>query len=213
MNELFQRKELKYVLSEDQRNQLLKEEGLVPDIYPDYRLESSYLDTKDFDLLSTCVRKSPYREKVRVRTYSDSGSFLEVKRDDAVGVVDQLEGDDFKEADGISGAYEADPGGVQQDAGGESQQYGQEVEDGVRKHVEQDVCLGVVGDDVECHEQGRTALTMPALERAGITGWKTPATKSMIVLTMPFFSSGSSAVAVLAWRPARSSISSNTSAT
>lgn len=113
MNELFQRKELKYVLSEDQRNQLLKEEGLVPDIYPDYRLESTYLDTKDFDLLSACVRKSPYREKVRVRTYSDSGSFLEVKRDDAVGVVDQLEGDDFKEADGISGAYEADPGGVQ----------------------------------------------------------------------------------------------------
>ena len=57
-----------------------------------------------------------------------------------------------------------------------------------------------------------SALSMPAPDRAGMMGWKVPATKSMTTVTGPFFSAGASAAAAPP-PPHKGSSTANRSAT
>lgn len=87
MKNSFQRKEMKYRLSLQQKRQLeqaLKEE-LVPDAYPDYRLFSLYCDNDRLDLLRASHCRPAYRERVRIRSYAENPAgddmvYLEVKK-------------------------------------------------------------------------------------------------------------------------------------
>ncbi|HCW22463.1 MAG TPA: molecular chaperone [Lachnospiraceae bacterium] len=82
----FERKEMKYLLSDDQYKALL--EGLLPvarvDDYGLTHIYNVYFDTPDFSLIRTCLGKPLYREKLRLRTYGipeeDSPSFIEIKK-------------------------------------------------------------------------------------------------------------------------------------
>lgn len=111
-------------------------------------------------------------------------------RDDAVGVADKRERDDFKEVHPFLGGYERVPCRVHEDAGdaggqdriafellgfGEREQDRQEVENRVGEHVEQRVRLRLVGDEFEDDEQrehgfdhtGSGERGNDGLERAG----------------------------------------------
>lgn len=82
MKELFRRKELKYVLDPLQRQAFVERlnQFLEPDAFHDYPIRSVYLDTSDCRLLTECIRKPAYREKLRVRMYENGQNFLEVKK-------------------------------------------------------------------------------------------------------------------------------------
>lgn len=83
----FQRKEMKYRLSLEQKRQLEQAlaDDLVPDAYPEYRLFSLYCDNERLDLLRSSSNRPAYREKVRIRSYQENPAgedqvFLEVKK-------------------------------------------------------------------------------------------------------------------------------------
>ncbi|MBQ7363911.1 MAG: polyphosphate polymerase domain-containing protein [Clostridia bacterium] len=80
----FRRYELKYLLSAESA-ELLKQEllfSLSPDKYGPSTVRNVYYDTGDFRLIRRSIEKPIYKEKLRVRSYSKSGSsvFVELKR-------------------------------------------------------------------------------------------------------------------------------------
>ena len=89
---VFKRKEMKYLLSAIQYQQLMKElEGrIVPDDFPVSAISNMYYDTPDYRLIRTSLQKPKYKEKLRLRCYKrpgdDTQAFLEIKKK-AMGIV------------------------------------------------------------------------------------------------------------------------------
>lgn len=84
--DIFQRKEMKYLLSETQCTSFLLRlrPEMVPDVYPSYSIRSLYFDTRDDLLVRTSLEKPFYKEKLRLRSYGVPGEedtvFLELKK-------------------------------------------------------------------------------------------------------------------------------------
>jgi hypothetical protein len=82
----FCRKELKYLLTEEQYQILLSEIGvhIRPDKYANYTICNIYYDTEHFDLIRRSIEKPAYKEKIRLRSYrrADAGKdiFVELKK-------------------------------------------------------------------------------------------------------------------------------------
>ena len=84
--EVFNRKEIKYVLNRDNYNKILDEikDHIKEDEYPKSTICNIYFDTDNYDLISHSIDKPLYKEKVRLRSYnipkSEDYVFLEVKK-------------------------------------------------------------------------------------------------------------------------------------
>jgi hypothetical protein len=83
----FKRIEKKYIVTEEQKNILLKEMEKYMELDPyckndsTYRIQNIYFDTKNKDLISQSVRKPPYKQKLRARKYiGQKNCFLEIKK-------------------------------------------------------------------------------------------------------------------------------------
>ena len=89
---VFKRKEMKYLLTAQQYQQLMKElaDRIVPDDFPVSAISNLYYDTPDFRLIRTSLQKPKYKEKLRLRCYkvpnADTQAFLEIKKK-AMGIV------------------------------------------------------------------------------------------------------------------------------
>ena len=89
---VFKRKEMKYLLTAQQYQKLLKElaDRIVPDDFPVSAISNLYYDTPDFRLIRTSLQKPKYKEKLRLRCYkvpnADTQAFLEIKKK-AMGIV------------------------------------------------------------------------------------------------------------------------------
>lgn len=83
---IFQRYELKYLVTQEQRNLLLEamEPYMEPDEYGRSTIRNIYYDTPDFLLARRSLEKPVYKEKLRLRSYGavrDEGRvFLELKK-------------------------------------------------------------------------------------------------------------------------------------
>lgn len=82
----FERKETKYLLSEEEYNLLLNnlKDYLIKDDYFKSNISNIYFDTESDDLIRESIDKPIYKEKVRLRSYGitslNSNVFLEVKK-------------------------------------------------------------------------------------------------------------------------------------
>ena len=89
---VMQRYELKYLLSEEQTDRLVKslEGHMQLDQYGRTSIASLYYDTPDHRLIRHSLEKPPFKEKMRLRSYGlatkDSPVYLELKRK-AYGLV------------------------------------------------------------------------------------------------------------------------------
>ena len=89
---VFQRYELKYILSREQFARILAamEAYMVPDRYGATTIRNLYFDTENFRLIRHSIEKPTYKEKLRLRSYcraeEDTTVFAELKRKSA-GVV------------------------------------------------------------------------------------------------------------------------------
>lgn len=83
---VFQRYELKYILSADQRRQIEQAmaDHMVPDRYGRTTIRNLYFDTDNYRLIRHSIEKPAYKEKLRLRSYcqaeADSPVFVELKR-------------------------------------------------------------------------------------------------------------------------------------
>lgn len=83
---IFQRYELKYLLTRRQRDALLCCLGpeIEPDVYPHSSIRNLYFDTPDYLLIRRSLEKPAYKEKLRLRSYGAAGPqdtvFLELKK-------------------------------------------------------------------------------------------------------------------------------------
>lgn len=83
---IFQRYELKYLLTRRQRDALLRCLGpeIEPDVYPHSSIRNLYFDTPDHLLIRRSLEKPAYKEKLRLRSYGTAGPqdtvFLELKK-------------------------------------------------------------------------------------------------------------------------------------
>ncbi len=90
--EVFKRTEIKYLLNEEQYNKLMPYLETIArvDEYGLSRINNIYYDTPDYRLVRTSMEKPLYKEKLRLRTYGETGddtnSFIEIKKKYA-GVV------------------------------------------------------------------------------------------------------------------------------
>lgn len=84
--EVFKRKEIKYLLSKEQYTELRKRlKGIAEvDSYGETDILNIYFDTDDFKLIRTSLEKPLYKEKLRLRSYGkardDTTSFIEIKK-------------------------------------------------------------------------------------------------------------------------------------
>ncbi len=82
----FKRYELKYFITPEQKNALLKlfDAHMVPDPHGASEIFNLYYDTPDFLLIRRSLEKPVYKEKLRVRSYGraqeDTPVFLELKK-------------------------------------------------------------------------------------------------------------------------------------
>lgn len=89
---VFQRKEVKYLLSAQQLQALLPviRQHMEPDRFPHSAIGNLYYDTPDYRLIRRSLEKPEYKEKLRLRSYgvpgSDSPVFPEIKKK-AGGIV------------------------------------------------------------------------------------------------------------------------------
>lgn len=89
---VFQRKELKYLLSDSQLAKLMSilRQHMEPDAYPHSSIANLYYDTPDFRLIRRSLEKTGYKEKLRLRSYGVPGGasqvFPEIKKK-ALGIV------------------------------------------------------------------------------------------------------------------------------
>ncbi len=100
--DVFKRKEIKYLLDKDQYEELMVffEKTAKIDEYGLTRINNIYFDTPDHRLVRTSLEKPLYKEKLRLRTYGETGNdtnaFIEIKK--------KYEGIVYKRR--ISGRYE-----------------------------------------------------------------------------------------------------------
>ena len=86
MIQVFRRTEKKFILTEEQYNQLLKLIGdkLNKDPYYESKICNVYFDTRNHDLIVNSLEKPIYKEKVRLRSYDtpegDTKVYLELKK-------------------------------------------------------------------------------------------------------------------------------------
>ncbi len=82
----FKRYELKYKLTRDQYEILLKKlpEDMQLDEYGRHKISNIYFDTEDFRIIRHSLEKPNYKEKLRVRCYGqpddDNNAFIELKK-------------------------------------------------------------------------------------------------------------------------------------
>lgn len=83
---VFKRYELKYMMTRDQKERILKamEPYMVMDKYGESTIRNIYFDTDDYILARHSIAKPDFKEKLRVRSYSQVNSdekvFVELKR-------------------------------------------------------------------------------------------------------------------------------------
>lgn len=83
---VFQRYELKYMLTKAQKRNILKamEPYMELDEYGRTTIRNIYYDTGNYRLVRRSIEKPAYKEKLRIRSYSqakpDSGVFVELKK-------------------------------------------------------------------------------------------------------------------------------------
>ncbi|MFI3229306.1 MAG: polyphosphate polymerase domain-containing protein [Bacillota bacterium] len=86
MQTVFKRRELKYLLTLEQKDALMEliNEHMVADKYAKYTIFNLYYDTPNFLLIRRSIEKPMYKEKLRVRSYdkatANSTVFLEIKK-------------------------------------------------------------------------------------------------------------------------------------
>ena len=89
---VFKRKEIKYLLSSEERNALLPilEACMEPDAFAHSSISNLYYDTPDFRMVRRSLEKPMYKEKLRLRSYgtpeNTSTVFPEIKKK-AMGIV------------------------------------------------------------------------------------------------------------------------------
>ncbi len=82
----FKRYELKYILTKEQHENLLREmpSDIQMDEYGRHKISNIYFDTDDFRIIRHSLEKPKYKEKLRVRCYGDphigSTAFIELKK-------------------------------------------------------------------------------------------------------------------------------------
>lgn len=83
---VFARHEIKYLLSKEQREQVLKgiADRMIPDPHGESTIRNIYYDTPTYRLIRRSLEKPDYKEKIRLRSYGcpkpDSIVFLELKK-------------------------------------------------------------------------------------------------------------------------------------
>ena len=83
---VFQRKEVKYLLTKEQKKALLPilYEHMRPDDFPHSSILNLYYDTPDYYLIRHSLEKPKYKEKLRLRCYgvpdAQTQAFLEIKK-------------------------------------------------------------------------------------------------------------------------------------
>ncbi len=86
MKSHFQRKEIKYYVTQEQKDKLvgLLSDDLVYDFYCPtgipYHISSIYYDTANYDVIRRSVAKPRHKAKLRLRTYEDNSHYLELKQ-------------------------------------------------------------------------------------------------------------------------------------
>lgn len=89
---VFQRKEVKYLLSDAQLAALMPilKAHMKPDVFPHSSISNLYYDTDDFRMIRRSLEKPQYKEKLRLRSYGIPGDgsmvFPEIKKK-AQGIV------------------------------------------------------------------------------------------------------------------------------
>ena len=89
---VFKRKEIKYLLSSEERNALLPilKAHMEPDAFAHSSISNPYYDTPDFRMVRRSLEKPMYKEKLRLRSYgtpeNTSTVFPEIKKK-AMGIV------------------------------------------------------------------------------------------------------------------------------
>lgn len=84
--EVFMRSEIKYLLEKEQYEKIRKYLDSIArvDEYGLSRINNIYFDTPDYRLIRTSMEKPVYKEKLRLRTYGETGddtnSFIEIKK-------------------------------------------------------------------------------------------------------------------------------------
>lgn len=83
---IFKRHELKYILTKEQKNIVLKamEPHMSPDKYGRTTIRNLYFDTDNYRLIRRSIEKPAYKEKLRIRSYCkaspDTPVFVELKK-------------------------------------------------------------------------------------------------------------------------------------
>ena len=83
---VFERHEIKYMITDDQREKILKglEGRMIPDPHGESTICNIYYDTEDRKLITRSLAKPAYKEKLRLRSYgipkADSTVFPELKK-------------------------------------------------------------------------------------------------------------------------------------
>lgn len=84
-NKIFKRVEIKYILTDNEKNKLLKriKPFIEKDEYYESTINNVYYDTPNNDLIVNSIEKPLFKEKVRIRSYgtpnNESKIFLEIK--------------------------------------------------------------------------------------------------------------------------------------
>ncbi len=101
---IFKRYEMKYLITKEQKNELLKElrEYIQLDKYGKTKINSIYFDTPDYRLIRRSIEKPEYKEKLRIRSYGvtkqNSPVFIELKKKSEKVVYKRRIGTTEKEA-------------------------------------------------------------------------------------------------------------------
>ncbi len=112
--DIFERKELKYLLTEETYRKLRKEldRFMAVDQYGETTILNIYYDTPDSRLIRRSLEKPVYKEKLRLRCYgvpgSDSPAFLEIKKKYRKTVYKRRIGMPYSEAAGFMDRNQAD---------------------------------------------------------------------------------------------------------
>ena len=81
---VFQRHELKYILTEEQKNRILDDiqNYMSLDKYGRTKIQNIYFDTENYRLIRRSIEKPDYKEKLRVRNYKGNADevFVEIKK-------------------------------------------------------------------------------------------------------------------------------------
>jgi len=83
---IFKRHELKYILTKEQKERILKsiEPYMKLDAYGRTTIQNIYFDTENYRLIRRSIEKPDYKEKLRVRSYANKNTenkvFVEIKK-------------------------------------------------------------------------------------------------------------------------------------